>query len=228
MLGIDFAVIAASLPRLMTGVQTSLELFATALVAGTAFAFVIVLLRVSNSRILSGLAFAYTYFFRSTPVLVQIFVVYYGAAQFDFIRRTFLWEFFREPFFCLWLTLSLNVAARVAEILRGGIIAVPKGLKEAGSALGLSARQRFVRITAPLAIRLSLPAYSNEVVSAIKATSLASMVTLMDVTGVARTIVAETLRPYEIFLSAAAFYVLMAWLIQFSIRRVERHLNRNL
>lgn len=227
-MGIDFALIISSLPRLMAGVQTSLELFFAALVTGTALSFAVVLLRVSSNRFLSAAAFGYTYFFRSTPVLVQIFVIYYGAPQFDFIRKTFLWEFFREPFFCLWLTLSLNVAARTAEILRGGIIAVPKGVKEAGFALGLSARQRFVRITAPLAIRLSLPAYSNEVVSAIKATSLASMVTLMDVTGVARTIVAESFRPYEIFLSAALFYVLMTWLIQFSIRRIELYLNRNL
>ena len=228
MMGIDFFLVVESLPRLLSGVQTSLSLFATGLVAGTALSFLIVLLRLSGSAPLAIFAFGYAYFFRSTPFLVQIFVVYYGASQFDFIRRTFLWEFFREPFFCFWLTLTLNVAARVSEVLRGGIIGVPKGLKEAALATGLNSRQCFIYITAPIAIRLSLPAYSNEMVSAIKATSLASMITLLDVTGVARTIVAQTFRPYELFLSAAIFYICMTWIIQFAVRRAELHLNRNL
>lgn len=227
-MGLDLILILESLPRLLAGAQTTLMLFLTSLAAGTALSFAIVLLRLSGVLVLSWAAFGYTYFFRSTPVLVQIFIVYYGAPQFDFIRDTPLWELFREPFFCLWLALTLNIAARVAEVLRGGFMGVPKGLKEAASALGLHARQRFVYITAPLAIRLSLPAYSNEMVSAIKATSLASTVTLLDITGIARTIVAETFAPYEIFLSAALFYIFMTWVIQASVARVEQHLNRNL
>jgi len=225
---IDFALILESLPRLLAGVRITLMLFVTSLVAGTILALVIVIMRLSGVRVLSWAAFAYTYFFRSTPVLVQIFVIYFGAPQFEFIRDTQLWVLFREPVFCLWLALSLNVAAKVAEVFRAGFIAIPKGLMEAASALGLNRRNRLAYITSPLVIRLSLPAYSNEMVSAIKATSLASTVTLLDITGIARTIVSETFKPYEIFLSAALFYILMTWIIQVSVGRLERHLNRNL
>lgn len=224
----DLQLLLDSLPRLMAGAQLTLTLFVTSLLSGTVLAVLIVLMRLSRLAPLSWLAFGYTYFFRSTPVLVQIFVVYHGAPQFDFIRDSGLWHFFREPFFCVWFALTLNIAARVAEVMRGAITGVPSGVTEAGAALGLKPRQRFTYLTAPLAIRLGLPAYSNEMVSGIKATALASTVTLLDITGVARTIVAETFAPYEVFLSAALFYIAMTWLIQGVVQQIENHLNRNM
>ena len=146
---------------------------------------------------------------RGTPILVQIFVIYYGLPQFEFIRGGVLWPILREPFWCAIIALSLNAGAYVSEILRGGVLGVDKGLLEAASALGISKPQRFVYIVSPIAIRLSLPAYSNDIISMTKATALASTITLLDMTGVARTLVAQTFAPYEIFVSAAIIYIVM-------------------
>jgi ABC-type arginine/histidine transport system permease subunit len=132
-----------------------------------------------------------------------------------------LWPILREPFGCCVLALGLNSGAYVSEILRGGVLGVDKGLHEAGKALGLSAAQRFIYVTAPIAIRLSLPAYGNEFISTLKATALASTVTLMDVTGVARTLVSETYAPYEIFIAAAVIYLAAAWLAHAGLGRIE-------
>ncbi len=135
-------------------------------------------------------------------MLVQLFIIYHGLAQFEAIRNSFLWVFLREPFWCAIIAFSLNVGAYTAEILRGGIQGVDRGLHEAGRALGLKPHQRFIHVTAPIAVRLSLPAYGNEIISFLKGTALVSLITMCDVTGVARTIMARTFAPYEIFLSA--------------------------
>ena len=124
------------------------------------------------------------------------------------------------------VALSLNSAAYVAEILRGGILGVDKGLHEAGKALGLSPKDRFIYVTTPIAVRLAIPAYSNDVVSMLKATALASTVTLFDITGVARTIVSETFAPYEIFISAALIYLVLTLMIQKGFTIFERRMSR--
>ena len=183
-------------------------------------------MRISGRWYLSWPAQAYIYFFRGTPILVQIFIIYYGLPQFGFIRNSILWPILREPFTCCVIALGLNSGAYVSEILRGGVLGVDKGLTEAGKALGLSAPQRFIYITAPIAIRLSLPAYSNEFISTLKATALASTVTLMDVTGVARTLVSQTYAPYEIFISAAILYLAFAWLSYVGLAWIEARASR--
>lgn len=223
----DLSLIASSLPIILQGLGLSLNLLVVSSLIGLALALAILLMRLSGLPWLIWPAKAYIYFFRGTPLLVQLFIIYHGLPQFEFIRHSFLWTVLREPYWCSVIALSLNTAAYVSEILRGGVLGVDRGLIEAGKALGLSRFQRSTRITAPLAIRLALPAYGNEVVSMLKSTALASTVTLMEMTGVARTIVAETFAPYEIFIAATIIYLVLVWIIQTLFGLVETRANRH-
>jgi octopine/nopaline transport system permease protein len=157
---------------------------------------------------------------------VQIFIIYYGFPQLEFIRDSFLWPMFRDPFGCAIFALTLNTGAYVSEILRGGVLGVDRGILEAGSALGLSVRQKFIYLTTPIATRLALPAYGNDIISLLKSTALASTITLADMTGIARTLVAQTFAPYEIFISLAIVYMILTWILQKSLGRVEQYLGR--
>jgi len=145
---------------------------------------------------------------------------------FEAIRDSVFWPILREPFGCAILALTLNSGAYVSEILRGGYLGVDKGLHEAGKALGLSTPHRFIYVTTPIAVRLAIPAYSNDFISMLKATSLASTITLLDMTGAARTIVAKTFAPYEIFIAAAIIYLVMTWFIQRGFGLFERRMSR--
>lgn len=224
----DVGLVFGSLPKLLTGLGLTIELLLLSSFIGLVLAIITLLMRISGHWILMAPAITYIYIFRGTPILVQIFVIYYGLPQFEFIRTGIFWPFLREPFWCCILALSLNAGAYVSEILRGGILGVEKGLLEAASALGISKLQRFIYITSPIAIRLSLPAYSNDIISMTKATALASTVTLLDMTGVARTIVAQTFAPYEIFVSAAIIYLVIAWMVQKGFGMLERRMSRYL
>lgn len=222
----DVSLITGSLPRLLEGIGLTLQLLIISSFFGLVLAVLLLLMRMSGRWLLVVPAFLYVYVFRGTPILVQIFVIYYGLPQFEFIRDSVLWPLLREPFGCTVIALSLNAGAYVSEILRGGILGVDKGLHEAGAALGLSPSQRFIYVTSPIAIRLAIPAYSNDFISMLKATALASTVTLLDITGVARTIVAETFAPYEIFLSAAIIYLALTWLFQRGFGLLEHRMSR--
>jgi len=222
----DFHLIIDSLPKILAGLGLTLQLLFVSEFIGLILAVIVLLMRLSLRWYLSIPAFFYIYVFRGTPILIQIFVIYYGLPQFAFIRQSILWSILREPFGCTVIALSLNTGAYVAEIFRGGVLGVDKGLHEAGKALALTASQRFIHVTAPIALRLAIPAYSNDVISLLKATALASTVTLMDVTGVARTIVARTFAPYEIFISAAIIYLVLTWLIQRGFRLFEKRMSR--
>ncbi len=222
----EFALVFSSIPILLTGLGLTLELLFLSSFIGLVLAIITLLMRISGRWVLVAPAVAYIYIFRGTPILVQIFVIYYGLPQFEFIRESVFWPFLREPFWCSILALSLNAGAYVSEILRGGVLGVEKGVLEAAQALGISKSQRFIYITAPIAIRLSLPAYSNDIISMTKATALASTVTLLEMTGVARTLVAQTFAPYEIFISAAIIYMIMAWMIQRGFGLLEKRMSR--
>jgi len=222
----DLMLIAASLPKIATGVVLTLKLLVVSLLFGTALGIGAALMRISGSRLLAWPSFAYSYVFRGTPMLVQLFIIYYGLSQFEGLRNSILWPILREPFWCAVIALSLNEGAYAAEILRAAIRGVDHGLHEAGRALGLSPRQRFMHVTAPIAVRLALPAYGNEMIGLLKGTALVSMIAMNDITGVARTIVAKTFAPYEIFISAAIVYLSITWVIQHGIRAAERHFNR--
>ena len=222
----DLMLIGASLPKIATGVVLTLKLLVVSLLFGTALGIGAALMRISDSRLLAWPSFAYSYVFRGTPMLVQLFIIYYGLSQFEGLRNSILWPILREPFWCAVIALSLNEGAYAAEILRAAIRGVDHGLHEAGRALGLSPRQRFMHVTAPIAVRLALPAYGNEMIGLLKGTALVSMIAMNDITGVARTIVAKTFAPYEIFISAAIVYLSITWVIQHGIRAAERHFNR--
>ena len=222
----DFSLILESVPRMFTGIGLTLQLLVLASILGTILAVIIALMRISNIPLLNWPAIVYIYIFRGTPMLVQIFVIYYGLSQFQTIRDSFLWIALREPFWCAIIAFSLNAGAYTAEILRGAIQGVDKGLLKASTALGLSKSQSFIHITTPIAIRLALPAFGNETISLLKSTALASIITMFDITGVARTIMAETFAPYEVFISAAIVYLFIAWFIQLGITIAERRFNR--
>ncbi len=224
----DFGLVFSSIPKMLVGLGLTLELLLLSSFIGLLLAVVTLLMRISGRWFLVTPAVVYIYIFRGTPILVQIFVIYYGLPQFEFIREGVFWPFLREPFWCCILALSLNAGAYVSEILRGGVLGVDKGLLEAASALGISKTHRFIYITSPIAIRLSLPAYSNDIISMTKATALASTVTLLDMTGVARTLVAQTFAPYEIFISAAIIYMVIAWIVQKGFGMAERRMSRHL
>ena len=225
---IDFQLITDSIPKMLMGIGLTLELMVVSAVLGTILAVILLLMRISGRWYLSWPAIVYIYVFRGTPILVQIFIIYYGLPQFEVIRESIFWPILREPYGCAVLALALNNGAYMSEIFRGGVLGVDKGLGEAGAALGLSVRQRFMYITTPIAVRLAIPAYSNDIVSLMKSTALASTITLLDMMGIARTIVGETFAPYEIFISLAVIYVIMTFFIQKGFGYFERYMSRYL
>tara|TARA_B100001063_G_C16746190_1_gene547642 strand:- start:628 stop:1323 length:696 start_codon:yes stop_codon:yes gene_type:complete len=223
---VDFTLIAESLPVMLKGIGITFQLLIISGFLGLILAIFLLLMRISGKWYLSFPAQIYIYVFRGTPILVQIFIIYYGLPQFGFIRSSILWPILREPTGCAIVALSLNTGAYVSEILRGGVLAVGKGLIEAGSALGMTAYQKFVYITAPIATRIALPAYSNDVISLLKSTALASTITIADMTGIARTIVANTYAPYEIFISLAIVYLIFTFILQKLFGYIEHYLGR--
>ncbi len=222
----DLNLILQSLPQMLAGLGITLQLLLVSGFLGLLLAILLLLMRISGKFYLDWIAQVYIYVFRGTPILVQIFIIYYGLPQFEAIRESMFWHILREPTGCAILALTLNTGAYVSEILRGGVLSVDKGLLEAGSALGMSARQKFIYITAPLAPRLSLPAYSNDVISLLKSTALASTITITDMTGIARTIVADTYAPYEVFISLAIVYMIFTFGLQKLFGVIERYLGR--
>jgi octopine/nopaline transport system permease protein len=212
-----------TLLRLLGGVPLTLELAALSVAAGAVLALVLTGLRLSS---LPGALFVrgYAYAFRGSPLLVQMFLIYYGLGQFPVVRHSALWPFLREPFWCAVLALALNTAAYGSEILRGGLAAVPAGAVEAGRACGMSRALLFRRVTLPLAMAQALPAYGSEVIIMVKSTSLASIITLMEVTGIAQEIIATTYRAFAVFTCAAAIYLAINFAISRGVARAERRL----
>lgn len=219
----DFAFIAQVFPKLLAGLPLTLLLAVLSLLGGGLIALGLSGLRASSWL---GARFAdfYVYIFRGTPLLIQIFLIYYGLAQFPAIRQSVLWPLLREPYVCALLSLMLNDAAYTSEILRGGLRAVPAGAIEAARVAGMTRLTLLRRIVLPLAFRQALPAYGAEVTSMVKATSLASVVTLMEITGIARAEVSETYRAIEIFLCAAAIYLVLVTVIARAVDLLESHL----
>jgi His/Glu/Gln/Arg/opine family amino acid ABC transporter permease subunit len=217
-----------SLPALLEGTLVTLELVASALLIGFALALPLALMRVSRRWWLRSPAAAYIFCFRGTPLLVQIFLIYYGLGQFPAVQESPLWPLLREPHWCAITAFTLNTAAYTAEILRGGIQTVPAGEVEAAMALGMSRVLRFRRIVFPRAFRLALPAYGNEVILLLKASSLASTITILELTGTARTIIARTFAPIELFVAAGLIYLALTFVVSRALRVAERWLSPEL
>lgn len=221
----NWQVMIDSLPQLAEGALLTVELIVLSGILGLALAIPIALGRVAQSWWLRAGPFAFIFFFRGTPLLVQIFLIYYGLSQFEFIREGFAWPILREAYWCAIIAFTLNTAAYTAEILRGAIQAVPVGEVEAAKAIGMSRWMRLRRIILPRAFRIALPAYSNEVILMLKGSALASTITLLDLTGMARTIIARTYMPIEIFIAAGVFYLIIAAVILQGFRFVEKRLH---
>jgi His/Glu/Gln/Arg/opine family amino acid ABC transporter permease subunit len=225
----DVQLIWQSLPHLLNGMLLTLNITAVSVLCGILLAVPMALMRVSKNRLFWVPSYLFIFYFRGTPLLVQLFLIYYGSGQFqDFLSVIGLWRFFREAYFCALLTLTLNTAAYTAEILRGAILAVPFGEIEAGLACGMSKVKLYRRIILPQALRLAWPAYTNEVVFLLQATSLVSIITLMDITGVARVISARSFAFYELFMTAGALYLVLVYGLLFIFRKVEFRITSHL
>ena len=221
----DTAFIVETLKLLIAGVPLTLQLAFYSIAAGAVFAVLLALMRLSGNRALDYAARGYVFVFRGTPLLVQIFLIYYGLGQFPEIRQSFLWPFLREPYWCALLALTLNTAAYSSEIIRGGILSVPFGQIEAARACGMSRSLIFRRIVVPQGLIVALPAYGNEIILMTRSTALASVITLMEVTGIASKIISETFRAVEVFVCAGAIYLLLNFLISRAIALLERRLS---
>jgi len=225
----DLGIIWESLPRLFHGTLITIEVTAISVMIGLCLAVPLALMRVSRNPILWVPVYCFIFYFRGTPLLVQIFLIYYGSGQFQsLLSQIGLWTYFREAYFCAILSLTLNTAGYTAEILRGGIQGVPFGEIEAARACGMSGGLLYRRIILPKAFRLAWPAYTNEVVFLLQATSLVSIITLMDITGVARVIAARSFAFYELFIAAALIYLLLVYGVLFVFRRIEFRISRHL
>lgn len=225
----NISAIIENLPRFADGIAATAMYAGASLAIGFFAAIPVALLRISGNRIGYWLATVYVTFFRGTPLLAQLFLVYYGAGQFHEQLENFgLWWLFREPWFCALLTLTLNTTAYTSEIWRGGIQAVPRVEVEAALAHGLSRLQTMRYIILPRALGIGWPAYTNEVVYQIQATSLVSVISIMDITGVARSIAARDFAYYEAFIFAAGLYLILVYGFIWIARKIEQHLHQHL
>ena len=220
---LDFAI--EHLPRLLKAAKLTIELTLLSLFFGIFVGVFFAILRTSNSKVLYYISYYYSYIFRGTPLLVQIFIIYFGLAQLEWIRESFLWVFLKEPYSCAILAFTLNTGAYSSEIFRSAFETINKGIVEAAKGLGLNRINTFFKIKLPIAIRQSLPAYGNEMILMLKGTSLASTVTLLDLTGVAKHIISTTFRPVEVFIVAGSIYLLMTFIIHNFIKILEKKYN---
>ena len=218
----DLSLMATSLPKLLSAAIVTLKLLSVALFFGLIIGLIFAILRLNKNPIINKFAYGYSYVFRGTPLLVQIFIIYFGLGQIEYFRSTFLWVVFKEPYWCAIIAFALNTGAYTSEILRSAFETIKPGIIEAGKSLGISSKIIFYKIQIPVAIRQSLPAYGNEIILMMKGTSLASTVTIMDLTGVAKHIVSTTYKPLEVFLLAGGIYLFMTFLIHNLIKYLEK------
>lgn len=213
--------LAAALPL-------TLELAATSIALGSVLALGLALARLSGILALDLFSRTYVFLFRGTPLLVQIFLIYYGLSQFPAVRHSIFWPLLREPYWCAVLALMLNTAAYASEIIRGGLLSVPHGQVEAARACGMGRLMIFRRIVMPQALRQALPGYGNEMISMVKATSLASIITLMEITGVAAKLISESYRVIEVFVVAGLIYLAINFALTRLVALAEHRLNPQL
>ncbi|HCW1094820.1 TPA: ABC transporter permease [Pseudomonas aeruginosa] len=218
----DFSVIWDSLPLYFDGLLVTLKLLSISLLIGLLLAVPLALMRVSKQPLVNFPAWLYTYVIRGTPMLVQLFLIYYGLAQFDAVRESALWPWLSNASFCACLAFAINTSAYTAEILAGSLKATPHGEIEAAKAMGMSRLKMYRRILLPSALRRALPQYSNEVIMKLQTTSLASIVTLVDITGAARTVYSQYYLPFEAFITAGLFYLCLTFILVRLFKLAER------
>ena len=216
-----------SFPKLLSAAAVTLKLLSVSLIIGLFIGLLFAILRLNKNIFISKFAYGYSYLFRGTPLLVQIFIIYFGLGQIEYLRTTFLWTILKEPYWCAIIAFALNTGAYTSEILRSAFQTIKPGIIEAGKSLGISNKIIFYKIQIPIAIRQSLPAYGNEIILMMKGTSLASTVTLMDLTGVAKYIISTTFRPVEVFIVAGGIYLFMTFIIHNIIKFLEKKYSFN-
>ena len=218
----DFELMINSFPKLLGATVVTLKLLSVSLIVGLFVGLLFAILRMNENFIINRFAYGYSYVFRGTPLLVQIFIIYFGLGQIEYLRTTFLWAILKEPYWCAIIAFALNTGAYTSEILRSAFQTIKPGLIEAGKSLGISKNIIFYKIQIPIAIKQSLPAYGNEIILMLKGTSLASTVTLMDLTGVAKYIISTTFKPIEVFIVAGGIYLFMTFCVHNLIKFLEK------
>ena len=218
----DFELMVNSFPKLLGAAVITLKLLSVSLIVGLFIGLLFAILRLNKNVFINRFAYGYSYVFRGTPLLVQIFIIYFGLGQIEYLRSTILWAILKEPYWCAIIAFSLNTGAYTSEILRSAFQTIKPGIIEAGKSLGISNKIIFYKIQIPIAIRQSLPAYGNEIILMMKGTSLASTVTLMDLTGVAKYIISTTFKPIEVFIVAGGIYLFMTFIIHNVIKFLEK------
>ena len=224
----DFSIIFENLPLLFKGLNLTVQLLIISLIVGFILAIPLAVMAASKTALFSIPSKIFIYVFRGTPLLIQIFIIYYGLSQFDWLRESFLWIFFKEAYWCAILAFSLNTAAYTAEIFRGAIVQTPKGEVEAAIACGMSRFDQYRHVILPSALRRAIPMYGNEVIFMLHATVLAGVITLVDLFGAAKIINSRHYAPFESFISAGLFYLALTFTIVFAFKLIEGHFLKHL
>ena len=223
----DFELMISSFPKLLGATVITLKLLTASIFFGLFLGLFFAILRLNKNVFINKFAYGYSYVFRGTPLLVQIFIIYFGLGQIEYLRTTILWVILKEPYWCAIIAFTLNTGAYTSEILRSAFQTIKPGIIEAGKSLGISNKIIFYKIQIPIAIRQSLPAYGNEIILMMKGTSLASTVTIMDLTGVAKYIISTTFKPIEVFIVAGGIYLFMTFIIHNVIKFLEKKYSFN-
>ena len=223
----DLELMISSFPKLLNAAVITLKLLSVSLIIGLFIGLFFAILRLNKNIFINRFAYGYSYVFRGTPLLVQIFIIYFGLGQIEYLRSTVLWVILKEPYWCAIIAFALNTGAYTSEILRSAFQTIKPGIIEAGKSLGISNKVIFYKIQIPIAIRQSLPAYGNEIILMMKGTSLASTVTIMDLTGVAKYIISTTFKPIEVFIVAGGIYLFMTFIIHNVIKFFEKKYSFN-
>jgi arginine/ornithine transport system permease protein len=219
----DVQIIIDNLPLYLQGLRTTVVLVFSSLLLGLLLAIPIALLATSKRKWISALPKAYIYFFRGTPLLVQMFMIYHGMGQFEAVRESFLWIVFQQAWACALVAFALNTAGYTGEILRGTIEQTPYGEIEAAKSVGMSNAQIYRRIILPSTFRRALPAYGNEVIFMLHGSSLAGLITIVDLFGAARIVNARNFVPFESFVAAGMFYLAITFMIVYGFKKAEHY-----
>ncbi len=225
---VDIFVIASYWPYFLQGLANTISLVVVSVSIGSLVALPLAILRANRTRFASPLIGVYVYVFRGSPLLVQLFLIYYGLSQFPLVRQSFLWPILREAWWCALIAFTLNTTAYLTEIFRGGIEAVPRGEVEAARAIGMTRPTMLRRIVLPSALRRCLPMYGNEVIFMFHGSVVASTITIIDVLGAGRALNARYYLAYEGFLAATVMYMALIFVVTRLFGRLERRISRHL
>jgi His/Glu/Gln/Arg/opine family amino acid ABC transporter permease subunit len=224
----DWQTIFDSIPALLRGLVRTFQLVGISLALGFVLAVPLALLRISRNPFAWMPVYAYIYVMRGTPVLVQLYLIYYGSGQIPGIQESIVWPFLREAWYCAILAFTLNTAAYQAEIFRGAILAVPHGEIEAATSVGMSRGLLYRRIILPRALRYALPAFGNEVILMLQASAIANLVTIEELTGSAKRIISRTFDFYELYITIALMYLAVTYTLVWLFRKLEYRLSGHL